>query len=65
MVFLQLGVQGDGYIFIEIKMYNNGAYVTYRETTTNCKVQKGWNYLGIHVDEIYEYSYVYIYHRTE
>lgn len=65
MVFLQIGVQADGYVFLEIKMYNNGVWVTYRETTTNLQVQKGWNYIGIHVDEIYEYSYVYMYLRTE
>jgi hypothetical protein len=38
VVFFQVGVQGDGYVFIEIKMYNNGAHTTYRETTTNLKI---------------------------
>jgi hypothetical protein len=28
-------------------------------------VSKGWNYIGILMDEIYEYSYLTIYHRSE
>ena len=46
-------------------MQNNGVDVYYKETTTNLQVQKGWNYIAMHVDEIYEYSYVAMYHRSE
>ena len=65
--FLSIGVQGDGYFFIEIAMNNNddSVPVYYYETTTTLQVKKGWNYFAIHVDEIYEYSYVTMYHRSE
>ena len=61
------GVQGDGYIYFEIRMYDDTipTEILYRETTTTLKVQKGWNYIGFHLDEIYEYSYMTIYLRNE
>lgn len=36
-----------------------------KEKTTNCMVKPGWNYIALYVDEIYEFSYVYMYHRSE
>ena len=28
-------------------------------------MREGWNYIALNVDEIYEYSYVTMYHRSE
>lgn len=36
--FLSIGVQGDGYVFFSIRMYDNGVDVDYKETTTTLKV---------------------------
>jgi hypothetical protein len=46
-------------------MLDNGITTYYKETTTTLLVKKGWNYIGFHADEIYEYTYVTIYHRSE
>ena len=48
-----------------MRVYDNGNIFTHRETTTTLKVEKGWNYIAIHCDEIYEYSYFTMYHRNE
>lgn len=32
---------------------------------TTLQVRRGWNYIGIHFDEIYEFTYVNMYHRSE
>jgi hypothetical protein len=37
----------------------------WRERATTLKVAKGWNYIAIHVDEIYDYSYLTVYLRNE
>lgn len=65
--FISVGVQGDGYVFLEIAMNvnNDAAPVYYRETATTLQVKKGWNYIAIHIDEIYEFSYVTMYLRNE
>eukprot|EP00347_Sterkiella_histriomuscorum_P005396 403356774 len=63
--FLSIGVQGDGYIYLEIRLVDNEANVAYKEKTTNMQVKTGWNYVALLVDEIYEFSYVYMYHRSE
>lgn len=61
------GVQGDGYVYFEIRLYDDSSYseILYRETTTTLKVKRGWNYIGFHMDEIYEYSYLTVYLRNE
>ncbi len=63
--FFSIGVQGDGYIYYELGLYDNGAAILVSETTTTLQVKKGWNYVGMMVDEIYEYSYVTMYLRNE
>ena len=62
-----LGVNGDGFFFWEINMVDSstGTGYVWRETTTTLKVAKGWNYVGMHFDEIYDYSYIRMYLRTE
>lgn len=63
-----LGVNGDGYLFWEIGMQDTSNYNTeyiWRETTTTLKVEKGWNYVAIDFDEIYDYTYIKMYLRTE
>lgn len=62
-----LGVDGDGYFFWEIGMQDTSTSSSYiwRETTTTLKVAKGWNYVAIHFDEIYDYVYIRMYLRTE
>jgi hypothetical protein len=54
-------------VYFELRLWDDAANteVVYRETTTTLKVRKGWNYLAFHLDEIYEYSYLTIYHRSE
>jgi hypothetical protein len=60
-------VQGDGYYFIEIRLYNQttGTESLIKEKATNLKVAKGWNYVAVLIDEIYEYSYLTMYSRSE
>lgn len=36
-----------------------------KEKATNLKVAKGWNYVAVLIDEIYEYSYLTMYSRSE
>lgn len=67
---LILGVNGDGYFYWEIAMKDTSTYpfdtaYIWRETTTTLKVAKGWNYIAMHFDEIYDYAYIRMYHRTE
>jgi hypothetical protein len=62
-----LGVNGDGFFFWEIAMTDSstGSSYIWRETSTTLRVAKGWNYVAIHFDEIYDYAYVRMYLRTE
>lgn len=46
-------------------MVDNEVIKAYKEKTTNMQVKSGWNYFAILIDEIYEFSYVYMYHRSE
>lgn len=64
---LILGVNGDGYLFWEIGMRDTSYNTEYiwRETTSTLKVAKGWNYVAIDFDEIYDYTYFKMYLRTE
>lgn len=54
-------------MYFELRLYDDAtnSEIVYRETTTTLKIRKGWNYLAFHMDEIYEYSYLTIYHRSE
>ena len=65
--YFSLGVQGDGYYFIEIRLYNQTTNTEslIKEKATNLKVAKGWNYVAVLIDEIYEYSYLTMYSRSE
>ena len=44
---------------------STGSSYIWRETSTTLRVAKGWNYVAIHFDEIYDYAYVRMYLRTE
>lgn len=37
----------------------------YQVVATNLRARRGWNYIGIHFDEVYEISSVNVYHRSE
>lgn len=63
--YFSVGVQGDGYFYIEIRMIDNEVLSAIKEKTTNLKVSEGWNYIAVDLDEIYEYSYLTMYHRSE
>ncbi len=63
--YFSIGVQGDGYFYIEIRLINNEVTSAIKEKTTNLKVSEGWNYIAVDLDEIYEYSYLTMYHRSE
>lgn len=58
-------MQGDGYFYIELTTTDNAATVYNKETTTTLQAKKGWNYIAVHADEIYEYTYITMYHRSE
>ena len=58
-------MQGDGYVYLELRIIDNEEYVSVREKTTTLKIEEGWNYLSVDLDEIYEYSYVTMHHRSE
>ena len=36
-----------------------------REKTTSLKVQQGWNYIAMDLNEVYDYTYVTLYHKSE
>ncbi len=50
---------------MQIRLWSDDQNVWADLLANNIFVRKGWNYIGVHVDEIYEYSYVTIYHRSE
>jgi hypothetical protein len=63
--YFSLGVNGDGYYYIEFRTLDNGTPTRYQEVTTTLQPADGWNYVAFYVDEVYEYSYVYMYSRNE
>jgi hypothetical protein len=60
-------VNADGYVYFEMLTRNTATDYLYlfREYTTTMKVQKGWNYIAMLFDEIYDYTYITMYLRTE
>ena len=66
--FFTLGVQGDGLFFFEARMVHDAAgnndFMHY-VVATNLQVRRGWNFIAIHFDEVYEITTVNMYHRSE
>ena len=65
--FFSLGTNGDGNIYLELRTWDSNfdGDVMNKVVATTTRVRKGWNYVAIHVDEIYRYTFVTIYHRSE
>ena len=62
-----MGTTGDGHIYLELRTWdpNTDFDKMNKIVATSTRVRKGWNYVAIHVDEIYRYTYITMYHRSE
>jgi len=60
--FLQVGVQADGFFYYTIRLIGNEVdHVHHVVTDLECK--HGWNYVGLYVEEIFEFSYITMYNK--
>jgi len=60
-----LYVDGNGYYTFTIRLVDNENRVVWRKKTTTLQVALGWNFVGFYLDEIYEFSYIFMYSRNE
>jgi hypothetical protein len=66
--FFTLGVQGDGLFFFEARLAHDtggSSDFMYYVVATNLQARRGWNFIAVHFDEVYEITTVNMYHRSE